>query len=159
MSSLKVSIVYGDLKAEFEGDPGEVYLKVVNFLERSIPAYSLASKLNAFPGVEELLEKLSEMLAYTPSEGVFVKKTLSSLPTSNAILLYAASRYLNNLLGFTESSECSASELAEAVGKPEKTVSGRLTELVQRAYLRRVGRGGYVITPNGLNYLVESSAI
>ncbi|MEM1943457.1 MAG: hypothetical protein QXO30_01040 [Candidatus Caldarchaeum sp.] len=158
MTSLRVSIAYGELKAEFEGAPEDVYVQVVRFLERSIPGFVLASKLNAFPGAEELLTKLGDVLAYTTSDGVFVKKPLSEMPTSSALLLYAASRYINNLLGFSDKQEFSSSELAGALAKPEKTVSGRLTELVQRGFLKRVGRGGYVITPQGLAYLVESSA-
>ncbi|MEM1937055.1 MAG: hypothetical protein QXH14_02655 [Candidatus Caldarchaeum sp.] len=158
MTHLRVSIAYGELKAEFEGEPEDVYVQVVRFLERSIPGFVLASKLNALPGAEELLTKLGDVLAYTTDDGVFVKKSLADMPTSSALLLYAASRYVNNLLGFSDRQECSSSELAGALAKPEKTVSGRLTELVQRGFLKRVGRGGYVITPQGLAYLVESFA-
>ncbi|MEM2237588.1 MAG: hypothetical protein QXR26_02775 [Candidatus Caldarchaeum sp.] len=158
MTSLRVTIAYGELKAEFEGAPEEVYLNVVRFLEKSIPAYSLAARLQKSVGVEELLEKLRDKLVYIQGEGVVVKTPLSNLPTSNAILLYASARYLSHLLGFVEKPECTSSEFADVMAKPEKTISGRLTELVQKNFLKRVGRGGYVITVLGLNYLAESSA-
>ncbi len=159
MDPLKVTITYGELRAEFEGEPAEVYLNVVKFLEKSIPTYSLAAKLLTSMDVGEMLEKLKDSLGYAPDEGIFVKKPLSSLPTSNAILLYSAARYFSHVLGLSDRPECLSSELAEALNKPEKTVSGRLTELVQRNYLKRVGRGGYVITRLGLNHLVESSSL
>ncbi len=159
MTSLKVTITYGELRAEFEGEPAEVYSNVIKFLEKSIPAYSLAAKLLTSIDVKEMLEKLKDSLGYTPEEGIFVKKPLSSLPTSDAILLYSAARYFSHLLGLSSRPPaCSSSEFAEAFNKPEKTISGRLTELVQRNFLKRVGRGEYVITHLGLNYLVESSS-
>ncbi|MEM2224797.1 MAG: hypothetical protein QXU87_02025 [Candidatus Caldarchaeum sp.] len=156
--SLKVVISYGDLKAEFEGAPDEVYVSVVRFLEKTVPAFSLASRLQKSVSVKELLEKLGDKLAYTEGEGIVLKIPLSTLPTSNAILLYAGARYLNHLLGLAEKPELSSSELADVVAKPEKTISGRLTELVQKNLLKRVGRGGYVITALGLSHLAESSA-
>lgn len=157
MTTLKVSISYGELRAEFEGEPGDVYMQVVRFLEKSLPAFSLAKRIQAAVGVDEILEKLSDRLAYSPGEGVFVKAQLPSLPASTAILLYAASKHLSHLLGHAPSPEFNGSELSSVLGKPEKTISGRLSELVQRGYLKRVGRGGYSITSLGLNSLVESA--
>lgn len=154
--SLKVSISYGELKAEFEGDPGEVYRSVIQFLERNLPAYSLASKLNQTAGFDQILEKISKVVGYDSSSGLFLKTDLSRLPTSMALLLFAALKHLNHILGHGKSPEFLSSEVAAALGRPEKTVSGRLTELVKKGQLKRLGRGGYVITPAGLYYLVES---
>lgn len=155
---LKVSIVYGDLKADFEGDPEQVYKDVVRFLEKTIPAYSLASKLSSVTGIDEALEKLKNWLGYDTSSGLFLKADLSKLPTSSAILLFGALKHFNQILGHASGSEFLSSEVADVLGRPEKTVSGRLTELVKKGLLRRVGRGGYCITPSGLSYLVESSS-
>jgi len=157
VTNMKVIITHGDLKAEFDGPPEEVYVSVVRFMEKAIPAYSLASKLQTAAGVEEIVEKLKDKVLYSQSDGLILKMDLTGTPTSTAILLFAATRYLNHILGKADSNEVSAAELAGVLGKPEKTVSGRLSELIQRNLLKRVGRGGYVITPLGLAYLKESS--
>lgn len=157
MTMLKVSITFGELKAEFEGEPGDVYTQVVRFLEKTIPTYSLARRIQVTVGVEEILEKLADKLAHSPGEGIFVRASLSSLPASTAILLFAAAKHLSHLLGYAPSPEFGGSELSSVLGKPEKTVSGRLSELVQKGFLKRVGRGGYAITSLGLTSLAESS--
>ncbi|MEM1952723.1 MAG: hypothetical protein QXF45_04005 [Candidatus Caldarchaeum sp.] len=154
---LKVSIVYGDLKADFEGEPDQVYREVVRFLEKTIPAYSFASKLSKVTGIEEALDKLKNWLGYDTSSGLFLKADLTKIPTSTAILLFGALKHFNHVMGHVNSSEFLSSEVADFLGRPEKTVSGRLTELVKKGLLKRVGRGGYCLTPTGLSYLVESS--
>jgi DNA-binding transcriptional ArsR family regulator len=100
---------------------------------------------------------LADKLAHSPGEGIFVRASLSSLPASTAILLFAAAKHLSHLLGYAPSPEFGGSELSSVLGKPEKTVSGRLSELVQKGFLKRVGRGGYAITSLGLTSLAESS--
>ncbi|MDW8083588.1 MAG: hypothetical protein RMI49_00075 [Candidatus Caldarchaeum sp.] len=154
---LKVSINYGALKADFEGEPEEVYRSVVKFMEKNLPAYSLASKLAAAQGVEDILAKIKNFVVYDSTSGLYLKADLSKLPASAAVLVFAAVRHLNHLLGHSETSEFLSSEVADALGRSEKTVSGRLTELVKRGQLKRLSRGGYCITPAGLIHVAEFS--
>ena len=153
--NLKVTISYGELRAEFEGSPEEVYLQVVRFLEKTIPSYSLASRIQRSKGVGETLERLKHIIAYSEGEGIYPSKPLQSFPTSEAILLMLASRYLEYSLGLRDGESATASEIVSVVGRPMKTVSGRLSELVRGGYIKRLERGGYSITGLGLSHLIE----
>ncbi|MCS7110319.1 MAG: hypothetical protein NZ956_02475 [Candidatus Caldarchaeum sp.] len=155
--SLKVSISYGELKADFEGEPADVYRNVVAFLEKTIPSFSLASKLNTAAGVDEILEKIKNFVAYDTSSGLYFKTDLSKLPTSTAILLFGVLKHLNHLLGHGQGPDFLSAEVSAVLGRPDKTVSGRLAELVKKGQLKRLGRGGYSITSAGLSHVVESS--
>ena len=152
---LKVTIRYGDVEAEFSGAPGDVYRQVVSFLEKVIPAYSLARKISYSMGLQEILEQLSGLLAYEEGEGLFFTQSLGEFPVSDAVLLLALRSHLEHGLGRRESPTVNLSELSRVLTKSEKTVSGRLTELVQRGMLRRLDRGDYTITQLGIRHVLE----
>ncbi len=155
-NNLKVTIVYGELKVEFEGSPEDVYLQVVRFLEKSIPTYSLANKIHRSRDIAGTLEKLKDLISYSEGEGIYPVKPLQSFPTSEAILLMLAIRYLEHALGLREGDSASAGVIVSVVGRPMKTISGRLSELVRKGYIKRLERGDYAITVSGLSYLLDS---
>lgn len=152
---LKVSIRYGEVEAEFSGEPGEVYRQVIAFMEKIIPAYSLARRISYNVGLQETLESLSEFMAYNEEEGLFFVQDLSQLPSSDAILLLALRNHLEHSLGRKESPTINLTELAKSLQKGEKTISGRLSELIQRGMLRRLDRGDYTITIRGIKHILE----
>ena len=45
MAVVKVSISYGEHRAEFQGDPDSVRAQLTGFLEKTVPAFALARKL------------------------------------------------------------------------------------------------------------------
>ena len=45
MAELKVSISYGEHRAEFRGGPDSVHAQLTSFLEKTVPAFALARKL------------------------------------------------------------------------------------------------------------------
>jgi len=155
---LKVSISYKDLRADFEGSPAEVYAGVISFLEKTIPAYSLASRISYSIDLQELLERLSGVIGYNAEEGVFFLKSLNSLPVTEAVTLFLTKRYIEHALGLKDSPTASASEISAALGKSEKTTSGRLSELLQKGFIRRLDRGDYTITTLALKSFVESQS-
>ncbi len=155
MGELRVSIKYGEMEAEFSGEPVEVYHQVVRFLEQVIPQYSLARKLARSVGLSEILEGLGWLMGHDEREGIFFTEPLSDKPVQDAILLYALKNYVEHELGRREAPSTTLSELSHTLSKGEKTVSGRLSELVQKGLLRRLDRGGYVITQAGIRYIVE----
>ncbi|GBC68684.1 hypothetical protein HRbin01_00368 [archaeon HR01] len=154
--SLRVTIDYDGLKVDFEGPPGDVYIQTVRFLEKVLPAYSLASRIAKAGGVAELIEKLGDAIAYQEGEGVYPRKPYTSYPAPEAVLLFLGLRYIEAALGLRENGAALISEIVSTLGRPEKTISGRLSELVRKGYVRRLDRSSYIITGLGLSHLVET---
>lgn len=152
---MKVSIQYKDVKADFEGKPGDVYKSIISFMEKVIPSYSLASRISYSIDIQELIEKLKDYVAYNQAEGIFLLKPLNNLSVSEAIMLLCIKRYLEHGLGLTDSPSINASELAKNIAKSEKTISGKLSLLLRKGYIRRLDRGDYVITMLGIKEFME----
>ncbi|MEM1991735.1 MAG: hypothetical protein QXY58_00700 [Nitrososphaerota archaeon] len=152
---MKVSIQYKDVRADFEGKPDDVYKSIISFMEKVIPSYSLASRISYSVDIQELIEKLRNYLAYNQAEGIFLLKPLNTLSVSEAIMLLCIKRYLEHGLGLAESPSINASELAKSIAKSEKTISGKLSLLLRKGYIRRLDRGDYVITMLGIKEFIE----
>ena len=153
---LKVTIRYGDLEAEFSGPPSSVYREVVSFLEKAIPAYSLARKISFSMDLGDLLETFSEIFAYDEEQGIFFKLSLRELKSvSDAILLLALRKHLEYKLGRVEEQSIGFSELEGSLPAKKKTIQNNLTKLVQAELLRRLDRGDYVITALGIKHLAD----
>ncbi|MEM4546373.1 MAG: hypothetical protein QW328_06415 [Nitrososphaerota archaeon] len=152
---MKVSIQYKDVRADFEGKPDDIYKSIISFIEKVIPSYSLASRISYSVDIQELIEKLRNYLAYNQAEGIFLLKPLNTLSVSEAIMLLCIKRYLEHGLGLAESPSINASELAKSIAKSEKTISGKLSLLLRKGYIRRLDRGDYVITMLGIKEFIE----
>jgi len=152
---MKASIQYKDVRVDFEGKPDDVYRSIISFMERAIPAYSLASRIAYSVDIQDLIEKLRDYLAYNQAEGIFLIKPLNTLSVSEAIMLLCIKRYLEHGLGLAESPSINASELAKSIAKSEKTISGKLSLILRKGYIRRLDRGDYVVTTLGIKEFLE----
>lgn len=153
---LKVTIRYGDVEAEFSGDPEAVYRQVVSFMEKTLPTYSLAKKIIFSMDLKDLLEAFSEIFAYDEQEGLFFKLSLSELKSvSDAILFMALRKHLEYKLGRIDSPSITSSELEASLPAKRKTILNNLTKLVQAELLRRLDRGDYAITSLGIKHLAD----
>ena len=153
---LKVTIRYGNLEAEFSGPPSSVYREVVSFLEKAIPAYSLARKISFSMDLKDLLETFSEVFAYNEEQGLLFKLSLKELKSiSDAILLLALRRHLEYKLGRAEEQSIGFPELESSLPAKRKTIQNNLTKLVQAELLRRLDRGDYAITALGIKHLAD----
>ena len=154
---LKIHIRYGDLEAEFSGSPEVVYHQVVAFLEQAIPEYSLAKKIQYDVELKDMLEGLKDYLAYNPEEGIFFLKDLSKLPFQDAIYFIALKNYLEYKLGMREKPNTSISDFSEYLPRiNKKTLSNRVAELSKGVMLKRLDRGSYAITIQGIKYILDN---
>ncbi|MEM3123962.1 MAG: hypothetical protein QW756_07740 [Nitrososphaerota archaeon] len=153
---LKVTISYDELTAQFEGQPADVYEQVVRFLEKVLPAYRLSSMIQRSASVTELMERLKGLIAYSEGEGIYLTKPFHTLATPDAILLLLTIRHLESALGLKEMKAVTPKEMMAMLGRPMKTVSGRLSELVRKGYVKRLGRAGYSLTGLGLSYVLDT---
>ncbi len=153
---LRVTIKYGDLETSFSGPPEAVYRQIIAFMEKALPAYSLARKIAFNTDLKDLLEAFSDVFAYDAQEGLFFKLSLSQLKSvSDAILLLALRKCLEHKLGRIEAPNISPGELEAALTAKKKTIMNNLTKLVQSELLKRLDRGDYAITPLGIKYLAD----
>ena len=154
---LKIHIRYGDLEAEFSGSPEAVYHQAVAFLEQAIPEYSLAKKIQYSVELKDMLEGLKAYLAYNPEEGIFFLKDLSKLPFQDAIYFIALKNYLEYKLGMREKPNTSISDFSEYLPRiNKKTLSNRVAELSKGVMLKRLDRGSYAITIQGIKYILDN---
>jgi hypothetical protein len=153
---LKVTIRYGDLEMSFSGPPEAVYRQIIAFMEKTLPAYSLAKKIAFNMDLKDLLEIFSDIFAYDAQEGLFFKISLGQLRSvSDQILLLALRKYLEHRMGRIEAPNISPGELEAALPAKKKTIMNNLTKLVQLELLKRLDRGDYAITPSGVKYLAD----
>ncbi|HDD56797.1 MAG TPA: hypothetical protein ENG18_02105 [Nitrososphaeria archaeon] len=154
---LKIHIKYGDLEAEFSGSPEAVYHQVVAFLEQAIPEYSLAKKIQYNVELKDMLERLKDYLAYNPEAGIFFLKDLNEFPFQDAVYFIALKNYLEYKLGRREKPNTSISDFSEYLPRiKRKTLSNRVAELSQGVMLKRLDRGDYAITIQGIKYILDN---
>jgi len=152
---MRLSLQYGDLKAEFEGTPEEVMKLLVRFIEQNIPAYSIARRITLTVDIESLIDALESYVGYSKEDGFFLKPGFQQLPSSDQILLLLATRHLENIWGITQTPTMSMREISEKLGLKEGTSSSRLTELIRKGMVKRLERGDYAITTLGLQELLK----
>lgn len=153
---VKVQVRYRDSTVEFSGSPSDVYSQVLSYLEKTIPALSLAHRIIYAPDTQEILETVKDTIAFRPSEGLTVMRPLISFSIADAITLLLLKRYLENALGIKLEDGVSLGELSKMLDKPMKTVSARISELMTHGTVRRIDKGSYSLTALGLKNALES---
>lgn len=153
--ALHVNIIYKGVETSFKGRPDQVYRAVISYLEKAIPAFSLASKVSYSLDLQKILSDVKNVLAYVPDQGMIFINTISSFPMSDVVMLYLLKCYLEHSLGMRESPSVAIADIKNTLTHPEKSISSRLTELIKRGWVRRVGRGSYVATLVGVRKISE----
>jgi len=153
--ALHVNIAYKGVETSFKGPPDQVYRAVISYLEKAIPAFSLASKVSFSLDLQKILFDVKDVLAYVPDQGMIFVDALSSFPMSDGVMLYLLKCYLEHSLGIRDSPSASIGDIKNALTQPEKSLSSRLTELMKRGWVRRIGRGSYVATLVGVKEISE----
>jgi DNA-binding transcriptional ArsR family regulator len=153
--SLRVTIRHGDLELTVEGDVASVIRSFHDFVERVVPAYSLAKSLVANVSLHEMLNSLKDHIIYDDSLGFVLRPTAHALPAPDQVLLFLALRRAEHLMGKRDTSLTNLRELSEGLGLKRGTLTGALSELRKAGLVRRLERGDYEVTQAGLQYLVE----
>ncbi|MEM0375682.1 MAG: hypothetical protein QXP43_05175 [Nitrososphaerota archaeon] len=153
--TLKVTLRHEGVEFSVEGDVTSVIRAVHEFVEKVVPAYSLARALSVDVSVPEFLESVKEHVVFDESIGFAFRPTAHGLPAPDQVLLYLALRRVEHLLGRRQSSSTNLRELSEGLGLKRGTLTGALSELRKSGFVRRLERGDYEVTPMGMRYLVE----
>ena len=151
---LEVTIRYGSLEKKVVGQPEQVALDVLAFLNDVIPQLELASRLTLSVDVKNLAHECEGILAVTP-EGVVVTVPVDSLADRELLLLHLAKASIAHMLGKSEKDLVQSADLVAATKKSAGTVAGRLSELCGETLAERKGKGEYRITTLGLHVFRE----
>ncbi len=152
---LKVTIKYGSIESTCEGPADEVLKFVFRFIKDVYPNYAIVSGLTLTVDLENLLKGLRDVITFLPKGQPVILKPIKDLTDSDLILTYLVAAYAGNQIGLAEKGYLSMANLLDRTGKPAGTVAGRLSELVGRLCVERVGRGEYRITPYGIKEFME----
>lgn len=148
--NLKVTIKYGSIESTCEGSADEVLKFVFRFIRDVYPNYAIVSGLTLTVDLENLLKRLSDVITFLPKGQSIILKPTKDLTDSDLILTYLVAAYVGNQIGLREKDYLSMAGLLDRTGKPAGTVAGRLSELVDRLCVERVGRGEYRVTAYGV---------
>jgi len=152
---LHIALMYGELRAEFEGEPEEAMRFLIRFIEDNLPSYSLARRITISVDVERLIAALEEYVGFSREDGFFLRPGFRDLPYSDQILVFLAKRRIEHMWGYSESASMGMKEITEGLGMGKGTSSARLTELLRKGLVKRLERGDYAITTSGLQELIE----
>ena len=144
---LKVHVEFGELRADFEGDPDEVVRAFLTSLSNIYPSLEMAKKLIFQPDLYQLAKSLIGLVNFAP-EGLLV--LVGEAPAEETIIVSLVGSYVGYKLGKVDSDTDSANGLAKTTGKALKTISNQLAWMIDEGLVERVGRGRYQITSLGI---------
>ncbi len=159
--SLSVSIAFGEIRAEFSGDPQTVLQSVNSFLAKEIPDISLAKRLSINFSAKELVDLFQRYVKITP-EGPRVWSNPERKYSDKEVvaLQLVAQKIAAETLGGVPSS-ATLGTLQEATALNPKSLSSRLSELAKSGHVIREASGDattFRITTQGIDWLAAALA-
>lgn len=146
--SVRVHLEFGDLKADFEGDAGQVFESILRFLSQACPNIELLQKIVYMPDLVDLMKSLSGLVEITPDGPVTTSGI--NLPTKSSVCLALLGAYIGNKIGKLQKDTLSIGELSMLTGKAKKTISNEIPSLVENGLVEKVSEGEYRITQLGI---------
>ena len=149
-SSLEVVVKYKNVETKFTGKPDNVINALIKYVSQVLPGYELVSGLTLTVDMENLLNSIKGLIAFTP-EGIVVTIPRDKLGGErDIILIQLVKSYVGFKTGRTEKDSLTMGELLTLTGGKSGTVGARLSELTSLGWVERVGRGEYRITTLGV---------
>ena len=153
-SKLRVQIEHGGFKHTIEGEPEKVLRAISQYISEIYPAYDLASRIIYSPDYLALLEEISTFVNLTrEGQPILLRSDLSTDQAVAAILLAIQVAFK---LGKKESDEAQVDEIAQTIGKAQKTIQNTLTEMSKAGIVQRVAKGSYRLTIAGTREVQET---
>jgi len=151
---LIVRLEYGDMKAEYEGAPDEVFKGVVDFVKKLHPSVELLSKFTLSVDLRKLIEEIEEVVAIQPSGPVILSG--ADMTIEQAISLLLAGAYAGNQVKLIDKDSLTLDSLMKLTGKTEGALTGTLSRMKDKQVVEKLQEGGYRITLLGIKYVLEN---
>jgi len=152
---LNVTITYGELKAEFSGDPQYVLASINEFLAKHIPSVDLASKVTINYSLNDLISMFGDYVKITP-EGPRVWIGEQKLSDKGILGLQLVAAKINYESGKVALQSLTLAEMKSATGLNPKSISSRMSEMLKWGYVdKETSEEGvrYKITTQGIHWL------
>jgi len=153
MSQLRVKVFFEKGTAEFSGTVEDVTRGLLKFVMELYPEIRLVRNLSLSLDLEKVSEALKGLIAINPEPVILAD--IGGLTVSESCLLALTTRYLAYMFGKSDKPSISLEELSKQLAKSRKTLSARLSELLNRQLVEKLERGEYKITLKGLNVFIS----
>ncbi len=146
---VELRLRFGEHTLESSGTPDAIVREMLLFFSKIFPQLELLSKLRLTVDLEKLLESCIGVLALAP-EGVVLKADTGALKDQENILVQLVRAKLGFTTGSRERETMMSDEIVSSINGKSGPVAGRLSELVSKGLVERVGKGEYRITALGI---------
>ncbi len=151
---VELHLKFGEHTLKSSGTPDAIMREMLLFFSKVFPQLELLSKLTLSVDLEKLLESCIGILALTP-EGVVLRADTGALKDQENILVQLVRAKLSFTTGSRERDTMMSDEIASSIDGKSGPVAGRLSELVSKGLVERVGKGEYRITTLGIECFMD----
>jgi DNA-binding HxlR family transcriptional regulator len=139
--TINVSIQFGDIKVQFNGEPENVTISVMNFLSKNIPEIDLARRISLNYSVPELINIYSPIIKITPEGPKILPDNVEiqnkKFSDKEIVMLYLLGSKIAFELGKISDKSSRISDIQSSTNLNPKSISSRLSELVKAGYVSR----------------------
>jgi DNA-binding HxlR family transcriptional regulator len=139
--TINVSIQFGDIKVQFNGEPENVTISVMNFLSKNIPEIDLARRISLNYSIPELINIYSPIIKITPEGPKILPDNVEiqnkKFSDKEIVMLYLLGSKIAFELGKISDKSSRISDIQSSTNLNPKSISSRLSELVKAGYVSR----------------------
>ena len=139
--TINVSIQFGDIKVQFNGEPENVTTSVMNFLSKNVPEIDLARRISLNYSIPELINIYSPIIKITPEGPKILPDNVDiqnkKFSDKEIVMLYLLGSKIAFELGKISDKSSRISDIQSSTNLNPKSISSRLSELVKAGYVSR----------------------
>jgi len=113
--------------------------------EKEILKELLVDEKDVIKDLAKLVVKAKDVFVIEKSSGKIIFKNYGSLKDTARILILLIGKFFAGKLDLIEDNSMGVSEIAVELGRPNKNISGRLSELIKKGYVEKLSNRKYTI--------------
>jgi len=150
---IEIYVKCSGFEEDFKGPVDQVLRALISSLDKIYPSLEVLSQVRLTVDLQELMEKMKDIIAVAPSGPVILCEKKLTVPEMIGLnLIGAFAGYKLNLL---EKASLSLDELVTLTGKTKGSVSRRMTSMVNDRWVEKPDRGEYKISPVGIKHFLD----
>jgi len=150
---IEIYVKYDQFQEDFKGPVDQVLRALMAFLDKVYPGLEILSQVRLTVDLQELIEKMKDVIAIAPSGPVVLSK--KRLTVKELIGLNLIGTFVGYKLNLADKASLSLDELVNLTGKTRGSVSGALTLMVNSRLVQKPEKGEYKISPPGIKRFVD----